>query len=131
MFNCFENIICKSTNNVFYHTCLSTSTHPENDLLSVTVVTNHALTEVEIRNRVEQELKEHCGIDDVEFLKHYAITKALPKLSNIKYKAESAVSYCNNKVFVAGDQELNSSLNAAILSGETAAQDLLLQLNKV
>jgi protoporphyrinogen oxidase len=118
-------------NNVFYHTCLPTATHPENDLLSVTVVANHALTEVELCNRVEQELKEHCGIDNVDFLKHYAITKALPKLSNIKYKTDSAASYCNHKVFVAGDQELNSSLNAAILSGERAAQDLLLQLDKV
>jgi hypothetical protein len=54
-------------------------------------------------------------------LKRYYIKKALPKLSNIQYELSSTETKLKATIFLAGDQLLNSSLNAAMISGERAA----------
>ncbi len=108
-------------NNIFYHNSIGTTTKGKNELLSVTVVKKHGLTDVELQNRVTTELESHCGIIDVKFLKQYSISKALPKLTDLQYVMSPSETRLTNSIFLAGDVQLNSSLNAAILSGERAA----------
>ena len=50
---------------------------------------------------------------------------ALPKLEDLKYKALPSETCLNTNLFLAGDTLLNGSLNAAMLSGESAAYGLM------
>jgi len=112
-------------NNIFYHTSLETSISSTSNLLSVTVINNKNLSEAMLLDQVVQELKDYCGIEDVCFLKNYRINKALPIITDNKYDVECVDSFSGNSVFFAGDQQLNPSLNAAILSGEAAAMAVI------
>ncbi len=108
-------------NNIFYHTSLATGQAPKNELLSVTVVKKHNLSEEDLINRVISELKQHCGIDSCTFLKQYTIAMALPKLDNLQYDMLPSETRLTSSIFLAGDTQLNGSLNAAMISGERAA----------
>ena len=108
-------------NNIFYHTSLATSTKNNKELLSVTVVKEHQLTDLNLILRVTEDLKRFCNIDVKKFLKHYHIKKALPKLTNLQYEISSTETKLKSTVFLAGDQLLNGSLNAAMIAGERAA----------
>jgi protoporphyrinogen oxidase len=108
-------------NNIFYHTSLATSTKNNKELLSVTVVKEHNLNDLNLILRVTEDLKRFCNIDVKKFLKHYHIKKALPKLTNLQYEISSTETKLKATVFLAGDQLLNGSLNAAMIAGERAA----------
>lgn len=108
-------------NNIFYHTSLATSSKGDKELLSVTVVKEHNLSKLDLILRVTEELKSICKIDAINLLKHYSIKKALPKLDNLQYEISSTETKLKPTLFLAGDQLLNGSLNAAIISGERAA----------
>ena len=108
-------------NNIFYPTSLESVTAGAKELLSVTVVKAHNLNSEELQKQVEVELKQFCGIDHLRFLKHYCIPKALPKLENLKYEMQPAETRFSDAIFLAGDTQLNGSLNAAMLAGERAA----------
>lgn len=108
-------------NNIFYHTNVATASKEKSKLLSVTVVKEHQLNEKELIETVAKELKEYCAISDIHFLKRYQIKKALPKLTNLQYEISSTETKLKADVFLAGDQLLNGSLNAAMISGERAA----------
>jgi len=112
-------------NNIFYPTSVPTNKKTKDELLSVTVVKDHGLTEKELIKRVKKELKEECKIEDVEFLKFYNIPRALPKLSNLQYDISPSETKLKDGIFLAGDVLLNGSLNAAILAGEKAAMGVL------
>jgi len=107
-------------NNIFYHTSLETDLAGAKELLSVTVVKKTAMSTEDLKNQVERELKEQCGISNVRFLKHYGISKALPKLTNLKYQTSSSETQLTASVFLAGDVQLNASVNAAMIAGENA-----------
>lgn len=115
-------------NNIFYATSLETKSSVSNELLSVTVVKQHGLTSEALQKQVENELKKFCGIENLRFLKHYSIPKALPKLQNLKYKNSTAEIKRGKTLFLAGDILLNGSLNAAMLSGERAAFEVIAEL---
>ena len=66
-------------------------------------------------------MKKFCNIDVKKFLKHYHIKKALPRLTHLQYEISSTETKLKATVFLAGDQLLNGSLNAAMISGERAA----------
>ncbi len=108
-------------NNIFYHTSLATSTKGDKELLSVTVVKEHNLSKLDLILKVTEDLKRYCSIDAVNLLKHYHIKRALPKLDNLQYEISSTETKLKPTVFLAGDQLLNGSLNAAMISGERAA----------
>ncbi|WP_299677752.1 NAD(P)/FAD-dependent oxidoreductase [uncultured Dokdonia sp.] len=108
-------------NNIFYHTSIATSKKANKELLSVTVTKDHVLSDEELINRVEAELKQYFGIDSIRFIKNYKINKALPQLQNIKYDIAPSDTQYDSTIFLAGDTQLNGSLNAAMLSGEAAA----------
>ncbi len=108
-------------NNIFYHTSLSEENKNDKELLSVTVVKDHNLSDLNLILKVTEDLKIYCGIDVKKFIKHYKIKKALPKLTNLQYEISSTETKLKSTIFLAGDQLLNGSLNAAMISGERAA----------
>lgn len=112
-------------NNIFYHTTVETESKGTNELLSVTVVKSHQLSESELQKRVVQELAECCHITDATFIKQYTIKKALPKLKQLQGSMLPTETQLTEHVFLAGDQLLNGSLQAAMLSGERAALGVL------
>jgi len=112
-------------NNVFYHTCVETNSAASKELLSVTVIDDQGLSESSLLERVKSELEEHCGIDSCEFIKQYTIPMALPKLKDLRYEISPAETRLGKRLFLAGDVQLNGSLNAAMLAGEKAALGVL------
>ncbi len=112
-------------NNIFYHTSLETRSAGEKELLSVTVVKDDFVTAYGLQKQVEIELKELCGITSLKFLKHYSIPKALPKLDSLQYEMSPSETRLTTKIFLAGDTQLNGSLNAAMISGERAAMGVM------
>jgi len=112
-------------NNIFYPTSIPASKKGKDELISVTVVKDHGLPEEELIERIQNELREECKIEDVTFLKLYNIPRALPKLNNLKYDISPTETKLKDGVFLAGDVLLNGSLNAAILAGEKAAMGVL------
>ena len=111
-------------NNVVYPATLSES-NGKNQLLSVTVVKDHKLSPKELVEKVREELSVHLNIENLRFIKHYRIPKALPKLSNLKMTMEPTETRLTSTIYLAGDTLLNASLNAAMLSGEKAAEGVI------
>ena len=117
-------------NNIFYHTSVKTMSNINKELLSVTVIENHSLSDEMLVSRVKAELQEYCGIMFPKFIKLYSIPKALPNLQSVIHDLNIADTSCPVPgVFLAGDSLLNGSLNAAMMSGERAALDALKYLN--
>ncbi|MFQ3305370.1 MAG: protoporphyrinogen oxidase [Polaribacter sp.] len=115
-------------NNIFYHTSVGTLNKGTKKLLSVTVVKNHLLDEKKLIEEVIKELHSKCNITDVSFLKRYQIKKALPKLTDLQYEISSTETKLKSTLFLAGDQLLNGSLNAAMIAGERAAMGVIQNL---
>ena len=65
-------------NNIFYHTSVHTMSNAKTELLSVTVIENHSLSDEMLVSRVKDELQEYCGIMFPKFIKLYSISNALP-----------------------------------------------------
>lgn len=112
-------------NNIFYHTSLETESTNKKELVSVTVVKKHGLTPEALKIQVEKELQQFCGEGIYRLIKQYEIPKALPKLTNLQYKILPSETRLTERIFLAGDVHLNGSLNAAMLSGESAAFGLI------
>jgi len=112
-------------NNIFYHTSVATLNKKSKELLSVTVIKNHRLKENAFIKKVVAELYSKCAIKDVTFLKRYQIKKALPMLTNLQYEISSTETKLKSTIFLAGDQLLNGSLNAAMIAGERAAMGVI------
>lgn len=117
-------------NNIFYHTSVATTLKGNKELLSVTVVDNQNLSGKVLIERVERELKEHCNIVSCKFIKHYNIPMSLPKLNDLQYEMLPSETRLNSGIFLAGDIQLNGSLNAAMISGERAAIAVIENLSK-
>lgn len=112
-------------NNLFYHTSVAMEMKGDKELLSVTVVKDHDLTAEKLIEKVAKELHVFCGIVHPKFIQHYQIKKALPKLSNLQYELSSTETKLTSSIFLAGDQLLNGSLNAAMIAGERAAMGVI------
>ena len=112
-------------NNLFYHSSVDTKLNPNKELLSVTVVNNQNLSGERLVERVQSELNHYCGITSSTFIKHYNIRLSLPKLNDLQYDILPADTRVTASIFLAGDLQLNGSLNAAMKSGERAAQGVI------
>ena len=112
-------------NNIFYASSIKSSTKGRQELLSVTIVKEHQLKESDLVKKVTSELVQYCNIIDAKFIKRYCIKKALPKLPNLQYEISSTETQLTSSIFLAGDQLLNGSLNAAMISGERAAMGVI------
>jgi protoporphyrinogen oxidase len=117
-------------NNLFYHTSLPMAHKGNEELLSVTIVKEHRLSEYELIQRVKEDLNDYCGISEVRYLKHYPVKKALPKLKDLRYALMPSETRLTERTFLAGDYLLNGSLNAAMVSGEMAAKGVLESIEK-
>ena len=112
-------------NNIFYHTSLQTSATATKELLSVTVIDKQKLTNKQLVTEVQKELKELCNIDSCTFIKQYNIPMALPNLQDIQYEMLPSETRLTETIFLAGDTQLNGSLNAAMIAGERAALEVI------
>ena len=112
-------------NNIFYHTSLASKSVGKKELLSVTVVKEHGLSEEALIIRIQKELKQYCGLDSYKFIKHYCIIQALPILDGLQYEMHPSETRLTKGIFLAGDTQLNGSLNAAMIAGERAALGIL------
>lgn len=112
-------------NNIAYNTSLKCFSKGKKELLSVTVIDDQNLSQEELVIRVKSELKDYCDINAGRLIKQYDIPMALPKLTKLKYKEIPPEARLHNNLFLAGDTLLNGSLNAAMVSGETAAYGLM------
>ena len=112
-------------NNIFYHTSLQTSATATKELLSVTVIDKQNLTDKQLVTEVQKELKELCNIDSCTFIKQYNIPMALPNLQDIQYEMLPSETRLTETIFLAGDTQLNGSLNAAMIAGERAALEVI------
>ncbi len=108
-------------NNIFFHHSLPTVSKGDKELLSVTIVKDHNLSEEFLIKKVQEELQQQCGIANCTFLKRYIIPKALPNLQQLQYSMSPSETRLTTQVFLAGDVQLNGSLNAAMIAGEAAA----------
>lgn len=115
-------------NNIFFHNSIDTDSKGNGELLSVTVVKDHNLNEKELIELVQKELQTKCNIYNTSFLKHYKIPKALPDLQQLQNDCSPTETQLKATIFLAGDQLLNGSLNAAMRSGERAAEGLIMSL---
>ncbi len=112
-------------NNLFYPSCLGQRQLHQEELLCVTALDSQGLHEDDLIQKIKHELEEYCDIRDITLVKVMRIPQSLPDRADLQYHADQSQTLHNQTVFIAGDQELNSSLNAAILSGETAANNLI------
>ncbi len=117
-------------NNIFYHTSIANENTSKKELLSVTVIKDHNLHEDFLVKTVIKELQDLCGIRNLRFLKMYDITKALPDRKHISYVPLKEDIKINDHLILAGDHLSNGSLNAAMLSGEFAANLAIETLKK-
>jgi protoporphyrinogen oxidase len=115
-------------NNIFFHNSLKTEAKGANELLSVTVVKEHNLNTEELVKRVKEDLIKYCNITTLKHLKTYHIPQALPDIAHLQYDISPTETQIKPTVFLAGDYLLNGSLNAAMLSGERAAQGVIMSL---
>lgn len=106
-------------NNIYYYS--KKIDHTENYLLSVTIIKKHQLSDSVLIKAVKKELIEIFGIRKTEFLKLYNIKKALPNLNKLQYEMQPSETQLLPGIYLAGDEQLNGSLNAAMISGEKAA----------
>ncbi len=112
-------------NNIFFPTSIQTGSSGPKELLSVTVVKDHDLSESELVARVEEELKGICGLGGLRFLKRYHIRKALPKVNLSGTDLSGVEKNTGNNIFLAGDHLFYGSSNAALYGGEQAAHAIV------
>ena len=77
--------------------------------------------------QVEQDLLRHTRLpnDALSFIRSYEIERALPQLDSVSFRYDATHSRLIDRVFLAGDQQLNGSLDAALRSGRLAAEGAL------
>ena len=115
-------------NNIFYPTSVQRAPDPHHQLLSVTVVKQHSFSSKVLVSQVKGELEKYFSITKVKFIKHYAIPRALPDLGSVSYEPNLDLMAYEDKILLCGDHTANGSLNAAMISGEIAAHDVLNRL---
>ena len=94
-------------------------------LISVTL--REAVTRDSQLAQAEQDLLRHSGLPNnaLRFLKHYEVKQALPRLNPVAFRYDATHSRVDDRIFLAGDHQLNGSLDAAMRSGRLAAEGLL------
>lgn len=117
-------------NNVVVLTDISEKYAQKNKaLISVSFNGTLEMSESELIKKIKLELKEVFNLKDetLNYLRTYEIKKALPRLSTVNYDLQETSTKLTDNVYLAGDYLLNSSLNAAMLSGRKAAEAIMLK----
>lgn len=92
------------------------------NVISVSVIKKHQLSDQQLAQRVIKELREEAQIVATDLIQLHHIQKALPQLDSINYSMTASETQLTEHVFLAGDHLSNGSLNAAMLNGKAAAQ---------
>jgi len=71
-------------NNIFYHTSIATHSNNTKELLSVTVVKEHQLSEEQLIATVTKQLQEECTIDHLHFLGCISHKKSITRFKRYK-----------------------------------------------
>jgi len=95
-------------------------------LISVTL--REPITRDSQIGQAEQDLLRHSRLpnDSLRFLHRYDVRQALPELRPVAYRYDATQARVTGRVFLAGDHQLNGSLDAAMRSGRLAAEGLLM-----
>ncbi|MEL7004132.1 MAG: NAD(P)/FAD-dependent oxidoreductase [Bacteroidota bacterium] len=113
-------------NNICVLDNVSSKYAPANaSLLSVSVIDiDEGSTEDELIQRVVNELKPILELPETSFnhLKTYKIYNALPKVDDLQFQMGAGETKVFDGVYLAGDYQLNGSVNSAMTSGRTAAE---------
>jgi len=112
-------------NNIFFVSGIKSKITGAKQLLSVTVIDSKSFSNGNLIDRVKYELKKYCRINVIRLISQFNITKSLPDLHDISYTKTPSKFQISDSIFLAGDHELNPSLNAAITSGEMSALQLI------
>ncbi|WP_054851053.1 FAD-dependent oxidoreductase [Olleya sp. ITB9] len=115
-------------NNIFYTTSITTNSSNNRNVLSVTIVKAHNLDQTKLIQSVQDELKTYCNIVTKRFIKRYRINKALPDLKHVSHISNSSEFKYSDTIYLAGDTQLNGSINAAMSSGESVAKHIIQKL---
>ncbi len=94
-------------------------------LVSITIVKEHTLDNTALINQCREELKTYCNLELLDFIQYYKIKKALPDCFSVIDTIAPSECQLSANVFLAGDHLLNPSLQAAMVSGEAAANGLI------
>ncbi|MEM8928575.1 MAG: FAD-dependent oxidoreductase [Bacteroidota bacterium] len=97
----------------------------KDEVISVTIVKPHTYSKKRLIEKVSEELQQLFQFESLDFIEHFAVNKALPDISNLKNDLTPEETRLTTRIFLAGDTLLNGSLNAAMLSGERAAQGVI------
>jgi len=110
-------------NNIFYPSVhQSPQDKKGKSLISVTVLNSNGLKEIQIIEKVIQELRADFNVKDARLIKMYEIPYALPKLDG----PVNTISFDQStKTFEVGDFLMNGSQNAACKIGEMVAERIL------
>ncbi|MDC7998032.1 protoporphyrinogen/coproporphyrinogen oxidase [Gilvibacter sediminis] len=111
----------KYSNNLYAYKDLKTG----KKILSVTVLEYSEVSKDELIESVVAEVKQYTGAQRVNYIQHYDIVQALPDIHDLKMTMELDKTQVMESVYLAGDAQLNGSLNAAMEAGRIAAQALL------
>ncbi|MEQ8909594.1 MAG: FAD-dependent oxidoreductase [Vicingaceae bacterium] len=109
-------------NNFHFPQNLNPASKGKKELISLTVVNDRGLSESDLRKKVESELKNDLSYSAYRLIKHYSIKRALPQIPNLKNDIDYTATQLKPNLFLAGDLLLNGSLNAAMSTGERAAE---------
>jgi len=92
--------------------------------LSVTCLVSKASEEIDLK--IQKELAESLGVGEAKLIKSYSIPRSLPKLQSLNQKDNSGCHKLGDiTIAYAGDHLNYGSLNAAMHSGEMAANAIL------
>ena len=109
-------------NNFFFTTSIKNNNTTKVEVLSVTIVKEHHLSETELITQVKKELQQNCKIVTKRFIKRYHIKNALPDLEQVTNEGTTKHFQFSDHIYLAGDHQINGSLNAAMSSGALVAQ---------
>lgn len=96
-------------------------------ILSVTSLADSDNTEHNIIAKMQAEVRQYTGANQVNHLQSFSIPKALPDIQDLNYSDQARNTQLLDHIFLAGDYLLNGSLNAAMESGRLAAQGIMQQ----
>lgn len=97
----------------------------DKQVLSVTVVKSHMMSDDDLIKVVKQELTQHCGIKTGRLIKLHHIKQALPRLHNLRYEPSVDDLIIQPGIYACGDHLANGSLNAAMASGRLVAEQVI------
>jgi len=118
-----DAVTWKSTSNLYFY---SNRRLRENRLINL-VSDPTSLINTYAVAQAEQDLLRHSSLpnNSLRFLKHYVVEQALPRIHPVSFRYDPTHARVADRIFLAGDQQLNGSLDAALRSGRLAAEGLL------